>query len=51
MSQSIAAVAGGLAGLIVDQAGFPALALTTITLAVAVVLAAARASRLAELPG
>jgi MFS family permease len=45
-----AAVAGGLAGLIVDQAGYPALALTTIALAVVVVLAAARAWRLAELP-
>ena len=45
-----AAVAGGLAGLIVDQAGYPALALTTIALAVVVLLAAARSSRLAELP-
>ncbi len=45
-----AAVGGGLAGLIVDQAGYPALALTTIALAVVVVLAAARTWRLAELP-
>ena len=45
-----AAVAGGLAGLIVDQAGYPALALTTTALAVVVVLAAARSWRLAELP-
>ena len=46
-----AAAAGGLAGLIVDQAGYPALALTTIALAVVVILAALRSSRLAELPG
>jgi MFS family permease len=46
-----AAAAGGLAGLIVDQAGYPALALVTIALAVVVVLAAARSARLAELPG
>ncbi len=45
-----AATAGGLAGLIVDRAGYPALALTTIALAVVVVLAAARSARLAELP-
>jgi len=46
-----AAAAGGLAGLIVDLAGYPALALTTIVLAAVVILAAARAGRLAELPG
>jgi hypothetical protein len=46
-----AAAAGGLAGLVVDQAGYPALALITIALAVVVVLAAARSARLAELPG
>jgi MFS family permease len=46
-----AAAAGGLSGLIVGQAGYPALALITIALAVAVVLAAARSARLAELPG
>ena len=46
-----AAAAGGLAGLIVDLAGYPALALATIALAVVVMLAAARAGRLAELPG
>jgi len=45
-----AAAAGGLAGLIVDLAGYPALALATIALAVVVMLAAARAGRLAELP-
>lgn len=43
-----AAAAGGLAGLIVDQAGYPALALTTIALAGAVLLASARSGRLAQ---
>lgn len=46
-----AAAAGGLAGVIVGQAGYPALALVTLALAAVVVLAAARSWRLAELPG
>lgn len=44
-----AAVAGGLAGLVVDLAGYPTLALLTIALASGVVLAAVRAGRLAQL--
>ncbi|MEJ7832556.1 MAG: MFS transporter [Nocardioides sp.] len=44
-----AAVAGGLAGLVVDLAGYPTLALATIALASGVVLAAIRAGRLAQL--
>lgn len=44
-----AAVAGGLAGLVVDLAGYPTLALVTIALACAVVLAAVRTGRLAQL--
>lgn len=46
-----AAAAGGLAGLIVDLAGYPALALTTTALALVVVLAAVRSARASMLAG
>jgi hypothetical protein len=39
-----AAVAGGLAGLVVDLAGYPVLALVTLVLALGVVLCALRAA-------
>ena len=45
-----AAATGGLAGLVVDLAGYPTLALATLGLAVLVILAAIRVGRLAQLP-
>lgn len=46
-----AAVAGGLAGLVVDLAGYPVLALVTLVLALGVVLCALRASVLGSSRG